>query len=80
MKIYYFSSVLQNDLLPALSNQYIMLSVLCIKFNLITIYCDVINITIYVMLFIVIYSEQFYIVHKKCVNFVPTKIEIKRIK
>ena len=33
-----------------------MLSVLCSKFNLITIYCDVINITIYLMLFIVIYS------------------------
>ena len=53
MKIDYFSSVLQNNLLPAI---YIMLSVLCIKFNLITIYCDVINITIYLMLFIVIYS------------------------
>ena len=57
-----------------------MLSVLCIKFNLITIYCDVINITIYLMLFIVIYSYQFYIVRKKCVNFVQTKISNKENK
>ena len=41
---------------------------------------DVINITIYLMLFIVIYSEQFYIVRKKCVNFVPIKIEYKENK
>ena len=41
---------------------------------------DVINITIYLMLFIVIYSYQFYIVCKKCVNFVLTKIENKENK
>ena len=33
------------------------------------------------MLFIVIYSYQFYmVVRKKCVNFVPTKIEYKENK
>ena len=54
-KHYYFSSVLQNDLLPALS----ILWYLCYVLNSILLLYDifdVINITIYLMLFIVIYS------------------------